>query len=323
MDISVSQECDALSPQERAHPTGGRSGRHEHGAIGGSPRLQFASVFANIPSLTTPQRRLLEAWLPAATLVRDHGWGLVQTTVLQVACAGEQYIVKAGGSDDRHIAREITAHRHWLAPWTSIGRAPELVRCDETAKLVVTRYLPGELVLRHPSSGEPDIFRQAGALLAALHAQEWVVDTDHERRENARALAWLAAPHRIAPAVVAEARRRIEHWPQVASVLVPTHGDWQPRNWLVHDGIVSAIDFGRAAMRPAATDLARLAVRDFARRPDLEGAFLDGYGADPRDREAWQRIRIREAIATAAWAHQVGDQPFEQEGLRALEHALT
>jgi tRNA A-37 threonylcarbamoyl transferase component Bud32 len=287
-----------------------------------SPRLQFPFVFANIPILTTRQRRLLEAWLPAATLVQDHGWGLVQTTVLHVACAAEHYIVKAGGPDDRHIVREIRAHQQWLTPWTSIRRAPGLVRCDEEAKLVVTRYLPGELVLGHPSAEEPDTFRQAGALLAALHAQESVVDNDHERRENARALAWLASPHRIAPAVVAEARARIEQWPHVASVLVPTHGDWQPRNWLVHDGIVSVIDFGRAAMRPAATDLARLAVRDFAREPALEGAFLEGYGADPREPEAWQRIRIREAIATAAWAHQVGDQSFEQEGLRALEKAL-
>jgi hypothetical protein len=66
----------------------------------------------------------------------------------------------------------------------------------------------------------------------------------------------------------------------------------------------------------------RLAVRDFARDPELEHAFLDGYGTDPRDPEAWKRTRIREAVATASWAYQVGDEAFEQEGLRGLAIAL-
>jgi len=158
---------------------------------------------------------------------------------------------------------------------------------------VVTKYLPGELVLGHPSAEESDVFRQAEALLAALHAQERVVDDDHERRENARALAWLASPHRIAPAVVAEARARIEAWPQVASVLVPTHGDWQPRNWLVHGGVVSVIDFGRAAMRPAATDLARLAARDFARAPALERAFLEVADLRSPPKPPWRRATLQ------------------------------
>lgn len=279
-------------------------------------------MFGQIAVLTTRQRELLDAWLPGATFVKDHGWGLVQTTVLQVRRGGEHYIVKAGGASDGHIAREITAHRRWLTPWTSRRRAPQLVRCDEEAKLVVTRFLPGELVLGHPSADDPETYRQAGALLAAFHAQECAEDPDHEQRENDRTLAWLDKPHRIAPEVVAEVRARIAGWPRVASTLVPTHGDWQPRNWLVHDGVVSVIDFGRAAMRPAATDLARLAVRDFARDPELEHAFLDGYGTDPRDPEAWRRNRIREAVATASWAYQVGDEAFEQEGLRGLAIAL-
>ena len=43
--------------------------------------------------------------------------------------------------------------------------------------------------------------------------------------------------------------------------------DWQPRNWLVHNDVVSVIDFGRAAMRPALTDFARLAVQEIPPRP--------------------------------------------------------
>jgi thiamine kinase-like enzyme len=101
-------------------------------------------------------------------------------------------------------------------------------------------------------------------------------------------------------------------------VVVPTHGDWQPRNWLVDAGRLAVIDFGRADLRPAHTDLARLAARQFLTRPELETALLEGYGADPREPASWLRLRIREAIGTAAWAFMVGDEPYEQQGQRMV-----
>ncbi len=104
---------------------------------------------------------------------------------------------------------------------------------------------------------------------------------------------------------------------------MPTHGDWQPRNWLVHDDTVSVIDLGRADLRPAASDLARLAAQDFRRDPALEAAFLDGYGSDPRSPDLWHRLQVREAISTAVWAHQVGDERFEQQGHRMIAEALA
>ena len=53
---------------------------------------------------------------------------------------------------------------------------------------------------------------------------------------------------------------------------------------------------------PALTDFARLAVQVFRRNPNLETAFLAGYGIDPREAGAWHRTRVRgEAIATAVW----------------------
>jgi len=38
---------------------------------------------------------------------------------------------------------------------------------------------------------------------------------------------------------------------------------------------------------------------------------LEGYGDDPREPAAWHRNRVREAIGTAVWAYQVGDETFE------------
>ncbi len=282
-----------------------------------APRMTDA-----LGSLTSDQRRLLAGWLPGAEVVRDHGWGLVATTVLEIASGGARFIVKAGGPDDTHIAREVHAHRHWLRPWTDLGRAPRLEFADAEAKVVVTRFLPGELVLATSAAEEPDTYRQAGELLAAFHGQTSEVDGDHERRENDKALAWLSGPHRIAPAVVERLSTEVSGWEAPATVTVPTHGDWQPRNWLVHDGEVRVIDLGRAAMRPAMTDLTRLAAQDFRRDPTLEAAFLDGYGSDPREPEAWHRTRVREAIGTAAWAFRVADEAFEAQGHRMITEAL-
>ena len=270
------------------------------------------------------QRLLLKRWLPGARVVTNHSWGLVETTVLEVMHNGAHLIVKAGGEDDHHIERELHAHRHWLAPWTAIGRGPALVHGDAEARLLVTQYLPGRLVLGGDHGDDPGVFQQAGELLALFHSQAAVADDDYERRENGKALAWLSGPHRIATATAERLRALIEGWPTPSAVLAPTHGDWQPRNWLIDDDeVIRIIDFGRAAMRPPLTDFGRLAVQDFRRDPRLEGAFLAGYGSDPRDDEAWYRSQVREAIGTAGWAYRVGDERFEAQGHRMIAAVLA
>jgi len=269
------------------------------------------------------QWRLLHDWLPGAEVVTDHSWGLVGTTVLELRHDGTQYVAKAGDPADHHIAREIRAHREWLEPWTSRGRAPQLVQADAEAKLLLTRYLPGELVQGTDYEQLPDTYLQAGELLVRFHQQLAIEDPEFEAREKAKSLAALGKPHRIAPELTERLRAEIESWPTPATTLVPTHGDWQPRNWLVHGGVVSVIDFGRAGLRPAFTDFARLAVQQFQRNSALESAFLQGYGTDPREPEAWHRNRLREAIGTAVWAYQVRDEGFEQQGHRMIAEALA
>jgi aminoglycoside/choline kinase family phosphotransferase len=254
--------------------------------------------------------------------VKDHSWGLVETTVLEVTHAGARYMVKAGGERDHHIAREIHAHLHWLEPWTRTGRAPALAHGDAAAKLLVTRYLPGRLVVGDEHAEVPSTYRQAGELLAMLHGQPAVIDECYEQRENEKSLAWLDGPHRIPAPTVDRLRAEIASWPTPAVAVVPTHGDWQPRNWLLHERAVSIIDFGRAALRPAWTDFARLTVQEFRRDPQLEAAFLDGYGADPRAGHGWHRTTVREAIGTAGWAYQVGAEAFEAQGHRMIAEAL-
>lgn len=275
------------------------------------------------PGLSPDQSRLLNEWLPGAVVEEDHSWGLVETTVLQLTHAGSRFIVKAGGHDDHHVAREIHAHLHWLDPWTSRNRAPALINFDADAKLLLTRYLPGRLVQGADAANDPTTYRQAGQLLGLLHDQLAVTDDDYEDRENRKSLTWLGKPHRLAPETEQVLRAEIASWPTPAAVVVPTHGDWQPRNWLIHQGVLSVIDFGRAALRPAMSDLARLAVQEFRRDPALEAAFIAGYGGDPREAGAWYRNRVREAIGTAVWAHQVGDEAFEAQGHRMIRDVLS
>jgi thiamine kinase-like enzyme len=159
-------------------------------------------------------------------------------------------------------------------------------------------------------------------LLALLHRQAAVVDLDHARRERERTLQTLDRPHRLSSDLERQARDHVKGWPDLPVVLVPTHGDWQPRNWLDDNGTISVIDFGHADLRPAISDFVRLSSRQFRTDPSLEAAFIEGYGADPRQPAAWRRERIRQAIGTARWAYEVGDEPFEMEAHRDLTDLL-
>lgn len=282
-----------------------------------------------LPGLSTQQQRVLRDWLPDAVLIADLSWGVVDSTVLRVRSAGEEFVVKAFGASQAHMMRrELQAHREWVAPLRARGASSRVMHHDQDAGLLITSYLPGILVQDTPSERDPGTYHQAGELLAALHGQVSRPDPDHLATETARLERWWSQPHRIPRAQVAAIRRHLaaahaasadQEW-----VAVPTHGDYTPRNWLIHDGVVAVIDFGRAGWRPAITDFARLASRQFLGRGDLEEAFLAGYGCDPRAEvgPAWTALLIREAVGVAAWAHQVGDTAFETEGLQSLTRLL-
>jgi len=280
---------------------------------------------ASLEALDPAQRALLARWLPDARVVANHAWGLVDNAVLEVEAGAARYIVKADGPGQHPIQRELDAHERWLAPLTTLGRAPRLVAADRGARILVTAYVPGHLVLGSPDQAAADTFRQAGRLLALLHDQpaHRRLDPDYEAHENAKVLANLDKDHRIPSEVEARLRALIAAWPTDPVLVGPTHGDWQPRNWLAHDGVVTAIDFGRAALRPELTDWVRLAARDFRVDPARERAFVDGYGRDPREPGLWFRERLREAINTAVWARLVGDESFEAEGHAMIAHLLA
>jgi len=274
--------------------------------------------------LSAAQRRLLDEWMPRAEVLADVSWNLVDTVVLHVRCDGRELIVKAADEGDHHLGRELEAHLGgWTQPWARDGHASRLRHADRAARVLVTDFLPGTLAYQSASATSPDVHRRAGALLRAFHDQASRPSDGADAAASRRALEWLDSDHAIAPDVEARLRAALVELPPVEVPLVPTHGDWQPRNWLVDGRDVRVIDFGRFAFRPAATDLTRLAAQEWRAEPDCETAFVEGYGADPRRTEHWLLMRLREAISTAAWAHQVGDGAFEAQGHRMIAEALA
>ncbi|WP_404868526.1 phosphotransferase family protein [Kitasatospora griseola] len=208
--------------------------------------------------------------------------------------------------------RETTAYR-LLAPFLGEGRTPVLVAKDTRSLLVVTSALPGTPVISTAltTAEEQEVYRQAGQLLATVHAQPTagapVGNYLPWARERARALA-RARDARLSDEdieVLAETTRT-EPPP---TALAYCHGDFGPRNWLVRrDGdrlTLGLIDFERSHVEaPARRDLMRVTLQLTPHRPDLRAAFTAGYGRDltPQERAACRAWAAIDCPAALRWA---------------------
>lgn len=277
-----------------------------------------------LPGLTPPQQALLDQWLPDAELVQDHSWDVADTVVLRVRAGATDAVLKVYGPTMAHFDRELMGHLNWVAPLRDRGLAPSLIAYDSGEQMLLTQYLPGELVQGSPAATDPETFRQAGALLALLHDQASESDADYLTAQRDKALNWLDWDHRIETGVVARLRTVLAQHPTGPIDVVPTHGDFTTRNWIIDQGTVAIIDFGRAGMRPAESDFARLTNREFRYDPAFEPAFLQGYGSDPRSSRTWTYQLLCEAVGAAVWSYAVAknSENFEAEGHRGIARYL-
>jgi hypothetical protein len=248
--------------------------------------------------LTLVQRKLLDGWLDDWEVLADLSWPLQDTAVLDVRSGGRRYIVKASRAS-RHIAREIDAHDQFLRRFSVW--VPQLAHSSRDELILVTHYLPGELVEGTDAEVDPEIYRQAGCRLKQLlvpgplsedYIQRLVTDVSVSIRPVALSF---------------------------------THGDYQPRNWLVNDGQLRVIDFGRADQRHWTSELVRLANQQFAGRPHLECAFLEGLDRPmtAQDSEIYRLECIQQALGTVVWANSISDSAFEEHGRRMVRAVLT
>lgn len=269
---------------------------------------------------------------PHVTLREDLSWGLTDTRVLHAESGGRGIVIKAAGAANRHIGREITGRQHAPRALVDHGVIGSMLAARRDLNVVAVEHVGGVLAEGTAAECDPAVHRRAGELLSAIHAEavpEELDNPDYESVMTDKTLTLLDRDHRIEPESVSAVRSILSEFAadgvgrDMPAPRVMTHGDWHPRNWLVDGDVVRIIDFGRFDVRTAESDLGRLSVQQWRGRPDLEAAFLEGYGSDPRNPRTWPINQIREAVGTAVWAREVGDGAFEQQGHRMLADALA
>ncbi len=196
--------------------------------------------------LTSRQSRLLESWLGPWEAIEDYSWPLQDTLVLHVRGQAGYHIIKASQTS-HHITREIEAYQKVLSGIAT--PIPRLQHADLDAGVLVTSFLPGELVLHSPNEWSPDVYRQAGQILAQIQVPHGMSSryVDELLSSVGRLLVDASG---LIPPIHFEAL--VNELGQIQSYPIRlhfTHGDYQPRNWLAHDGMLSVIDFGRGAQR--------------------------------------------------------------------------
>jgi hypothetical protein len=272
--------------------------------------------------LTLAQRTLLDGWLDHWEVLADLSWPLQDTAVLDVRAGGRRYIVKASRAS-HHPAREIDAHEQFLPRFT--GWVPQLAHSSRDDLILVTHYLPGHLVEGTDAEADPETYRQAGRRLQQILVPG-ALSEDYIPRLVANASQSISRARALVPEEqLAELEARLASVSMRPVPLSFTHGDYQPRNWLMHDGQVRVIDFGRAAQRHWTSELVRLANKQFAGLPHRERSFLEGLDRPmtDQDREVYRLECIQQAIGTVVWANGINDAAFEEHGRRMVRTVLA
>lgn len=252
----------------------------------------------------------------------NHG----EAIVWEARAGGRRAFLKLHGSPGK-ASREREVYRRWV---DGLERAPRLIGLDPTGHALLLTAVPGEMVegAAHPRDTETALFRQAGAFARALHRQP-VHRPDPVPLVTAyaqRMQTWLergrahvdggviqALDSRFDPATVSDHER------------VPAHRDYTPRNWLwaPKTGRLSVVDFGQARPDLWLADLVKLRYGVWSGRPELEAAFLQGYGRelDDGDRAVLQTLGLLHGISTLVWALRHGDHAYVNLGVQILRRA--
>jgi tRNA A-37 threonylcarbamoyl transferase component Bud32 len=202
--------------------------------------------------------------------------------VLRARTSHGEVIVKRYERREKY-EREVAAYRHWVPVLGA--QAPSLLAAITNPPTIIITALPGrplnEAAL--PPAAEQDAHERAGALLATFHTAEAPAPTTNiPAWLAARGEQWLAlAVDLLDRRQLAEIRTHLHALADLGPLpTAPCHLDFTPGNLLRgDDGEVSLIDFEHARQDLPARDLVRLATRIWPARPDLEAAFLSGYGA--------------------------------------------
>lgn len=236
---------------------------------------------------------------------------------------GRSYHLKHHPNNVLHHA-ETTAYQQWAAA-LGPSRTPRLIATDSAQRAILLTTAPGHLVhdapLAHPE--RVTVHHQAGQLLRRLHdaapprALPHLADTVGAKAETvlrrARGLLSIDFERAIG--------RLVQQMSSVRLPAVPTHGDYQERNWLWNGHRLVVFDFERADWRWAIHDFERLHAHPWSRHPDLKNAFHRGYGRPltPEEHTALTALTALRAISALEWGHHQDDS----ESLQQAELLLT
>jgi Ser/Thr protein kinase RdoA (MazF antagonist) len=265
--------------------------------------------------LLTICRRLVD---PEAQPVALHA-GHNDTAVLRASTTAGQVVVKCHRSLDRH-RQEVHAYQHWTAALG--GKTPRLIAINDDPPGIVATAMPGRPLAEANLERQQELqaHRQAGGILSLLHnAAPPRFEPDMTAWLSERGEHWLTLARDLL-----SAQRRADiraHLRALAALgplpAVPCHLDFTPRNLLCStasepaqvndlgvatppaplDVSIAVIDFEHARFDLAARDLVRFATRTWPKRPDLEQAFIEAYGAVTElDREVVEHASYLDAL---------------------------
>ncbi len=214
-------------------------------------------------------------------------------------------------------------------------------RTIEGHPCILYRYVPGDLWQNalHAVS-HVQLYERMGNLLARMHdaalpdhivVPPHMYETQHDRIVN-RALKVPEPFSAIIQSGVLRLRALDQSLgPDVgAGFRVLTHGDFTPRNILLHYAgdcvdIAAVIDFERARIEDPTFDFAMIAFKEFMKGAEIKNAILRGYAAVrtlPESRNMLlQRHLLRLFLEIAGWARQ-DDFEYFLTMMRALEQLL-
>lgn len=324
-----------------------RQGHHRRDLVAAPPAMLGPALFAP-PDLSSespvgcgstrtvsPLSAAVTGWV-AGILGRnspsvDRSWSHGASVVVEVVdTTGTRWFVKRHGDRDRYLA-EVGAYRAWVP---ALGdRAPRLRAANDALQSVILSAVPGRLSGSEGAVpgqaagpvGERGLHRQAGVLLRRLHDAEpaaaWPDVAEVKAAELDRLV--TAATGLLGRGDIDFVRAQVLSLGGLDAPLVQVacHLDYGPRNWLVDaEGTLRVIDFEWARRDLWVSDLARLYSGEWAGRPDLQEAFLDGYGRklEQGDRAALHAVAALRALWLVIRARATGQADFEQANRELL-----
>jgi aminoglycoside phosphotransferase len=272
---------------------------------------------------------------------KEHG-GHDSSTARLLTSAGPCYLKVH--HTPAHWENEVHAYEHWARAFGD--RAPRLLAvCDVEPLALVISELPGRIVeSAHLSRAqERAVWQAAGAALAPLHAlgtgecfgpvlrdgtpaQPCVRDAqEYVSSQLARDIDRAVRGSYIDDDELAILRAACERIPAFEGERpVPCHRDYCAANWLVDEQgtWTGIIDLEFACWDVRVADFSRYPDWAWVLRPDLAGAFLEGYGRPFTLAEEQQLLVSRAAYALSAilWGRDYAFHGFEREGHAALAH---